>query len=207
MKALIVVDVQSDFADKDGTLYVPKGEEVVPTINRLITSCHFPIIVLTQDWHCPGHGSFASSHKDKKPGDIIDLNGIQQTLWLNHCEFGTKGAAFHKSLLTGRANLILRKGCDAKVDSYSGFKDNAKHTTGLAEYLEANNVSETYICGLATDYCCKYTALDSFELGFKTYFIEDACRAVNIKPTDGRDATEEIGKSGVVIIDEKKALK
>jgi len=198
-KALILVDIQSDFAETNGTLYVPKGEEVVPIANRLTTSCCFDYIILTADSHPDNHKSFASNHPGHKVGDVIDLNGVKQYLWPSHCISYSEGAQFHKNLLTGRADMIFRKGMNPEIDSYSGFFDNAKNTTGLAEYLKAIRIDEVYTLGLATDYCIKYTAIDSVKVGFKTYLIEDGCRAVNISPDDGKNAIEEMRTAGVII--------
>ena len=202
---LILVDLQNDFMP-GGALAVTKGDEVVPVANRLITSCKFDLIVATQDHHPPSHKSFASSHKDKKIGDIIDLNGVQQFLWPDHCVWGTDGAAFHKNLLIGRVNLILRKGTNPEIDSYSGLYDNNKGKTGLIGYLDDNKAGALYIVGLATDYCVKYTAMDAVQSGFDTYLIEDGCRAVNITPTDGQEAIEAMRKIGVHITNEKNSL-
>ena len=204
-KSIMVVDVQNDFIN--GTLSVSKGEEVVPIINRLITSSKFNYIIFSQDAHPAYHKSFASNHKDKKIGDIINIGGVQQTLWPDHCVFYSEGAKLHANLLTGKADLIFRKGMNPDVDSYSAFFDNVKHTTGLAEFLKANEIDEIYVAGIALDYCVRYTALDSIGCGFKTYLIEDGCRAVNIKPTDGQEAIEEMKKAGVIITNEKEVLK
>lgn len=198
MKALILVDIQQDFC-KNGSLAVPKGDEVVPVANRLIVEGKFDIIVATQDQHFPQHCSFASTYQDKKVGDIVEINGIKQILWSDHCCAGSDGAAFHKNLLIGKVNLILRKGFKKEIDSYSGFQDNAKQTTGLGEYLKAVGITDTYIAGLALDYCVKYTALDSSDFGFKTHLILDGCRAVNIKPGDGKNAIEEMKNAGVIV--------
>lgn len=198
-KALILVDIQSDFADKGGALYVPEGEEVVSIANRLIISDKFDLIVCTQDNHSILHKSFASNHENKKPGDVINLNGVKQILWIDHCVSGTRGADFHKNLLVGKVNLILRKGGNIEVDSYSGFFDNAKYSTGLAEYLRANGINLVYICGIALDYCVKYTAIDARNQGFDTHLIEDGCRAVNINPDDGKKAIEEMKAAGIII--------
>ena len=193
MKALILVDLQNDFMPK-GALAVKDGAEVVPVANRLSSSMKFDIIVATQDWHPAGHSSFKSTGKD----------GV----WPDHCVWNTKGSEFHKNLLTGRFNLILRKGMDKSVDSYSGFYDNNGAGTGLASYLSErmkkaieNDVAEVYIMGLATDYCVKFTALDCVKAGFnRTFLIEDGCRAVNANDGDGDKAIEEMKGAGIVFV-------
>ena len=201
MKALILVDIQTDFCP-DGALPVAKGDEVVPVANRLITSCKFDLIIATQDHHPATHKSFASNHESKKVGDVIDLNSIQQMLWPNHCIWGTKGADFHRNLLVGRVNLILRKGTNPEVDSYSAFYDNAKKPTGLHGYLKSNGVKDVYIAGLATDYCVKFTAMDAQTMGLEfesVHLIEDGCRAVNICKSDGAMAIKQMKDAGIVI--------
>lgn len=200
MKALIVVDIQNDFALPSGALSVQDGSKIVPVANRLIISEYFDQIVLTADWHPPTHKSFASNQKDVKPFDTGTLNGVIQTFWPDHCVFGTKGAEFHKSLLQNKANLIIRKGMNREIDSYSGFSDNAGHQTGLRGYLKDNNVEDVYVCGLATDYCVKYTALDAVKFGFNVFVIEDACKATNKK--NKKETLKEILNSGVKIISE-----
>jgi len=204
MRALILVDLQNDFMPK-GALPIKDGDKIISASNRLIVEGKFQIIVGTQDQHFLGHCSFASSHADKKVGDIVEVNGIKQMLWPLHCLAGEPGAAFHKDLLIGKVNLILRKGFKQNTDSYSGFRDNAKQTTGLAEYLKALGITNTYIVGLALDYCVKYTALDSSDFGFKTHLVLDGCKAVNLSPDDGDKAVEEMKKTGIII--EKEADK
>ena len=198
MEALIVVDIQNDFLP-GGALAVNHGDEIIPIVNELMEK--FELVVATQDWHPAGHGSFASSHKEKKPGDIIELNGLQQILWPDHCIQGTKGAAFAPGLHTARFNKIIQKGTDPAIDSYSGFFDNGKKKdTGLHQYLQSENVDTTYIVGLATDYCVKYTALDSADLGYHTYVIADATRAVNLEDGDFEKALKEMKEKGIHII-------
>lgn len=205
MKALIVVDIQKDFCP-GGALAVAKGDEVVPVANRLITSCKFDLIVATQDWHIPMHGSFAST-SGQPIGTLGQLNGVPQVWWPDHCVWGSKGSEFHGNLLIGRVNLILRKGFKKDIDSYSAFNDNAKKTTGLAEYLKAQDITDVYVLGLATDYCVKFTALDSVMAGFSTHLVADGCKAVNLQPDDGQKALDEMSEAGVEIIDSAKLLK
>ena len=198
MKSLIIVDVQNDFFE-GGALAVPDSNAIIPVINRVIDK--FETVVFTKDWHPFSHKSFASNHKDKKVYDVIDIGGIKQVLWPDHCIQGTFGAEIHKDIKTGPKAIYVTKGSDEMIDSYSGFFDNAKvHDTGLCEVLKEKNITDTYICGLATDYCVKYTAFDSVELNFNTYVIADATRAVNIHSGSYETALEEMKNSGVTII-------
>src|SRR6266568_4122050 len=172
MTCLILVDIQNDFVP-GGALPVKEGDQIVPIVNRL--QSRFDLVVATQDWHPLNHGSFAANHPGKKPGDVIELDGLQQILWPVHCVQNTPGAALVPSLGASRVARIFQKGTDPEIDSYSGFFDNDhRKATGLGEWLKAKSVSEVYICGLATDYCVKFTALDAVRLGFKTHLIEDA---------------------------------
>ena len=176
--ALIVVDVQNCFID-GGTLPVKGGAEVVPIINKLSTA--FQNIVVTQDWHTQGHASFASAHGSKKPFDSIKLNYGDQVLWPDHCVQGTDDAALHKDLKLPTTQLIIRKGFNKGVDSYSAFQEaDRKTVTGLAGYLKARGIKTVYITGLATDFCVAWTALDARKAGFEAYVIEDATRAIDL---------------------------
>src|SRR5215469_12308716 len=190
MKALILVDIQNDFLP-GGALAVPNGDEVIPVINRLQAA--FPLVVATQDWHPANHGSFAANHPGKKPYEQIDLNGLPQTLWPVHCVQGTTGAELAPGLERGRITKIFQKGRNPGIDSYSGFFDNGhRRATGLAKWLKGKGVTEVYVCGLATDYCVKFTALDAIGESFKTHLIEDASRGVNLKPDDVQNAVMEM---------------
>lgn len=176
--ALIVVDVQNCFVT-GGTLPVAKGEEVVPLINRIAKA--FDNVVVTQDWHTPGHASFASSHAGKKPFETTKLSYGTQVLWPDHCVQGTPDAALRRDLDIPRAQLIIRKGWHKDMDSYSAFEEaDHKTTTGLAGYLKARGITRVFIVGLATDFCVAWTALDARRLGFETYVIEDATRAIDL---------------------------
>ena len=176
--ALIVVDVQNCFVP-GGTLAVTKGDEVVPVINRIATA--FENVVVTQDWHTPGHASFASAHAGKKPFETTKLSYGQQVLWPDHCVRGTEDAALHKDLKLPQAQLILRKGFHAHVDSYSAFEEaDRKTSTGLAGYLRQRGIKTVFVTGLATDFCVAWTALDAKRLGFTTYVVEDACRGIDL---------------------------
>lgn len=195
---LLIVDVQNDFIP-GGALAVSGGDEIVPLINRIQEN--FEHVVATQDFHPADHGSFAVHHPGKSPGEQIILEGLPQTLWPVHCVQGSEGAEFHPDLSREKWKAIFQKGKNKQVDSYSGFFDNARRgDTGLGSYLKENGVQKVYVCGLALDYCVKFTALDSNDLGFETYLIQDATRAVNLKPEDGEIAKEELRKAGVKII-------
>ena len=176
--ALIVVDVQNCFVT-GGTLPVNNGQEVVPVINRIAPA--FENVVITQDWHTPGHASFASSHPGKKPFETTRLSYGQQVLWPDHCVQGSEDAAVHKDLKVPQAQVILRKGFHKHVDSYSAFEEaDRKTATGLAGYLRQRGIRTVFVTGLATDFCVAWTALDAKRLGFETYVIEDACRGIDI---------------------------
>lgn len=175
---LIVVDVQNCFVT-GGTLPVKEGEQVVPLVNKLAKT--FRNVVITQDWHTPGHISFASAHAGKKPFETTKLSYGTQVLWPDHCVQGTPDAALHKDLDIPHAQLVIRKGYHQGTDSYSGFMEADRKTqTGLAAYLKARGIKETYICGLATDFCVAWTALDARKAGFKAAVIEDACRGIDL---------------------------
>ena len=204
MNALILVDIQNDFVP-GGALAVREGDLIVPVVNRL-QRC-FDLIVATQDWHPPDHGSFAVNHPGRNPGEIIELNGLPQVLWPIHCVQGTDGADFVPGLDRERWARVFHKGTDPGVDSYSGFFDNGhRHATGLAEYLRQSEVDSVYLAGLATDYCVKSTALDAVELGFNTHLIEDACRGVNLEEADAATAISELERNGVKIVTSAAAI-
>lgn len=198
MKALILVDLQNDFLPT-GALPVPEGDEVIPVANRLIP--HFDLVVATQDWHPADHGSFAASHPDKQPGEMIELDGLPQVLWPGHCVQNTPGAAFAPTLDTAGITHAVQKGTDRQIDSYSGFFDNGqRQATGLDDLLKAHGVTEVYIHGLATDYCVKFTALDARRLGFTTYLVTDGCRGVNLQPGDVEQAISEMLEAGIALL-------
>jgi nicotinamidase/pyrazinamidase len=175
---LLIIDVQNDFCP-GGALAVADGDAVVPVINRLAE--RFNHVVLTQDWHPPGHSSFATSHPDAAAFDTISMPYGQQTLWPDHCIQGTPGAAFHPQLATDRAELVIRKGFRAAIDSYSAFHENDRRTpTGLAGYLRERGLRRIFLAGLATDYCVYYSAVDARRLGFDTVLVEAGCRAIDL---------------------------
>jgi nicotinamidase/pyrazinamidase len=174
----LAVDVQNDFCP-GGALAVPGGDEIVPLVNRI--GARFKHVVLTQDWHPPGHKSFASSHKGKKPFESVAMPYGEQTLWPDHCVQGTAGAAFHKDLALTHAEMVVRKGYDANVDSYSAFFENDRVTpTGLAGYVRERGFKRLIVAGLAFDYCVQYSALDGRRLGFEVQVVADACRSIDL---------------------------
>jgi nicotinamidase/pyrazinamidase len=197
MRVLILVDIQNDFLP-GGALAVSDGDAVIRAANKLQSA--FPLVVATQDWHPVNHGSFAVNHPGKQVFEQIDLNGLPQTLWPVHCVQGTAGAELAPGLQRDHIAEVFRKGTDPWIDSYSGFFDNGhRKATGLGDWLKARGVTEVHVCGLATDYCVKFTALDGVGLGFKTHLIENACRGVNLRPNDVKDAIEEMRRAGVTV--------
>ncbi|WP_439489507.1 bifunctional nicotinamidase/pyrazinamidase [Algoriphagus sp.] len=195
---LLIVDVQNDFLP-GGALAVEKGDEIIPVINALQEK--FDFIVSTQDFHPADHGSFAANHKEKNPGEVVELDGLSQILWPVHCVEGSEGAEFHEDLNPIKWKAIFQKGRNTLVDSYSGFFDNARREdTGLGDFLQREGIMDVYVTGLAQDYCVKFTALDAVALGFKTYLITDATRAVNLSPEDGNKALEEMESGGVILV-------
>ena len=198
MNALILVDVQNDFCP-GGALPVPGGDQVVPVINRIQHG--FDLVVATQDWHPTSHGSFAVNHPGRSPGETTELAGLTQILWPVHCVQDTPGADLHPGLDRSRIARVFPKGTDPNVDSYSGFFDNGRRSsTGLEDYLKCQGVRDVYVCGLATDYCVKATAMDAVGLGYRTYLIHDACRGVNLSAGDVRQAIDDMRAAGVVIL-------
>ena len=176
---LLVVDIQNDFCP-GGALPVQRGDEIVPLVNRL-GAC-FPHVVLTQDWHPPGHLSFASSHPGKRPFETVAFDYGPQILWPVHCVQGTAGADFHKELKIPHAEVVIRKGFRAAIDSYSTFRENDRKTrTGLAGYLRERGLNRIFLAGLALDFCVRYSAEDACGEGFTVVVIEDACRAIDVE--------------------------
>jgi nicotinamidase/pyrazinamidase len=192
--ALLVIDVQNCFVS-GGTLAVKDGEAVVPIINKIAPA--FENVVMTQDWHTPGHVSFASAHAGKKPFESIKLAYGNQVLWPDHCVQGTPDASLQKDLSIPQAQLIIRKGYHPSTDSYSAFMEaDGKTSTGLAAYLKARSIDSVYVCGLATDFCVAWSALDARKAGFKAAVIEDACRGIDLNGSV-KAAWEQMGKAGV----------
>lgn len=197
-RALILVDIQIDFCP-GGALEVENGHRVIPVANRLARQ--FDLVVATKDWHPANHGSFAANHPWRKPGQVIELNGLEQILWPMHCVQHTFGAEFATGLETDPIREIFYKGTDPQIDSYSGFFDNGKRrATGLGDYLQEKDVKEVYLVGLAQDYCIKYTALDATELGFVTYLVTDGTYPVNLEQEDGEKALAEMRRQGVKLV-------
>ena len=196
-RALLLIDIQNDFLP-GGALAVPEGGAIIPIANRLMDD--FPIIVATQDWHPPDHGSFAANHPGHQLFETIDLNGLPQTLWPVHCVQDTPGAEFPVELDTTRITRIFKKGTRPEIDSYSGLHDNGhRHSTGLGEWLRGQGVEHLTLCGLATDYCVKFTALDALAEGFGVTVHLPACRGVNLSPGDVDAAIAEMEKHGALI--------
>jgi nicotinamidase/pyrazinamidase len=199
MRALIIVDLQCDFCP-GGALAVPRGDETIAVANRVMP--HFSTVVVTQDWHPANHKSFAVNNLGTKPGDVIEINGISQIMWPVHCVQETPGAEVHHGLDRTKATDLFKKGTDPEIDSYSAFFDNGhKKSTGLGDYLNERWIKQVYVMGLATDYCVKFTALDARKLGFDVWLIEDGCRAVELHPSDGEKAIEEMRTAGCSVVE------
>lgn len=197
-RALIMVDVQYDFMP-GGALPAREGDEVVPVLNLL--QPRFDVVVATQDWHPPDHGSFASNHPGRKPGDVIDLHGLEQILWPDHCVQGSRGAELHRDLDRTRIEKIVHKGTDPAIDSYSTFFDNGRRrSTGLEDFLRERGVTEVFLGGLATDYCVLWSARDAMDLGFRTHVVRDACRGVDLQPGDSERAFDEMREKGIAVV-------
>jgi nicotinamidase/pyrazinamidase len=197
MRALILVDLQNDFAP-GGALPVPEGHLVVPVANRLAATADF--VVATQDWHPANHGSFAVNHPGTSPGQLIQLDGLTQILWPVHCVQQTPGADFLPGLDTARIHHVSRKGMNPLVDSYSGFFDNGqRQATDLHAWLQARCVRDLAILGLATDYCVKFTVLDACRLGYNVTVIQEGCRGIDLQPGDIERAYDEMRHLGAII--------
>jgi len=201
MNALILVDIQNDFLP-GGALAVRDGDKVVPVANRLMPK--FDLVTATQDWHPADHLSFAAQHPGGNVGDVVDLEGLPQVLWPDHCVEDTPGAEFAADLNLDGIDRVFRKGTERTIDSYSGFFDNDRRkATGLGEYLKSKGVAAVYVMGLATDYCVKFTALDAVEQGFQTRVILDGCRGVELEPGDVEGAVEQMKVAGIEIVTSK----
>jgi len=199
MNALILVDLQNDFLP-GGALAVPHGDEVIPLANEL--QPRFDLVLATQDWHPPKHGSFAANHPGKKPGDRIMLDGIEQILWPVHCVQNTRGAEFAAGFGTSRVAHVFHKGTERNIDSYSTFFDNAhRRHTGLADYLKKRSIKDIYLMGLALDYCVKYSTLDARHLGLNSHVIVDGCRGIELEPGDIDRALDEMKRAGAILLE------
>ena len=204
MNALILVDIQNDFAP-GGALAVREGDQVVPVANRLMP--RFDLVVATKDWHPADHLSFAGQHPGKSVGDVIDLDGSPQVLWPDHCIEGTAGAELVGELDVAAIHRVFEKGTNRSIDSYSGFFDNAhRQATALGDFLRERGVVEVFVMGLATDYCVKFTALDAVKLGFRATLILDGCRGVDLNAGDVDRAIEELRGAGVHVTDSVRAI-
>jgi nicotinamidase/pyrazinamidase len=196
--ALIVVDVQYDFLP-GGALAVPGGDAILPAVHKLVAA--FDNVVFTQDWHPAGHVSFASAHSGKQPFESIELAYGEQRLWPVHCVQATPGAALHERLATHKAQVILRKGMNPGIDSYSAFVEaDGRTSTGLAALLKARGVERVFLCGLATDFCVGFSALDARAAGFETVLIEDACRGIDAEGSLAA-ALGRMDAAGIVRVD------
>ncbi|MCL4145986.1 UNVERIFIED_CONTAM: hypothetical protein GTU68_017993 [Idotea baltica] len=194
---LLLVDLQNDFMP-GGALAVANADEVIPVANELISQ--FDLVVATQDWHPPEHGSFATSHEGGKVFDQIELNGLPQTLWPDHCIQNTGGALFAPGLNTAAIDRVFPKGTDPEIDSYSGFHDNGKRaSTGLGDWLRAQGVTAITVLGVATDYCVKFTVLDALDEGFAVTLHLPGCRGVDLQDGDCEKAIQEMQEAGALI--------
>ncbi len=203
-RALILVDIQNDFLP-GGALEVSDGDAVIPVANKLIP--HFDLVVASRDWHPATHGSFAANHPWRKPGQVIDLNGLDQILWPIHCVQESYGAEFGKDLHDDKIDKVFFKGTDPGIDSYSAFFDNAhRRATGMGDYLKEEGIEEIYLVGLATDYCVKYTALDALKLGFKTYVVTDGVRGIEQEAGDVERALQLMQEKGARLVNSEEVV-
>jgi len=196
MKALVIVDVQNDFLI-NGSLEVPRGNSVIEPINQIIMN--YSLVVATKDWHPLDHVSFASNHPGKRVGDVVKVNNFDQILWPKHCVQESKGSDFPTTLNSKTIKKIIYKGVNSQIDSYSGFYDNGKIcSTGLSNYLKANNVTSIDYVGLVTEYCIKFTVLDSIEEGFKTSVILNGIKGINLE--ESNKALKEMKSIGIDLL-------
>jgi len=198
MKALLLVDIQKDFCP-GGALPVPEGDRVVAVANEL--QRHVDLVVATRDWHPADHCSFAANHPGRAVGDVVEVEGLSQFLWPVHCVRDSDGAEFAPGLAVDGVDHVVDKGTSSAIDSFSGFYDNGhRESTGLADYLREHGVTEVLICGLATDYCVKFTALDAVAEGFATTVVVDGCRGVNVRPGDVDRALADVEAAGCRLV-------
>lgn len=199
MKTLLFIDIQNDFLP-GGALAVPGADELVPVVNALMPD--FDLVVATQDWHPPDHGSFAANHPGRNVFESIDLDGLPQTLWPVHCVQNTGGALFAPALETRRIARVFPKGTNPRIDSYSGFHDNGhRNSTGLGEWLKAKGVKRLSVVGVATDYCVKFTVLDALAEGFAVDVLARACCGVDLAQGDSERALQEMSEAGAVVVE------
>lgn len=202
MKALLLIDIQNDFLP-GGALAVPEGDQIIPVVNKLQEQ--FDLVVATQDWHPQQHKSFASNHNGKNVFERIELQGLEQVLWPDHCIQETDGAEFSKELRTNRIEAIFRKGTNPEIDSYSGFYDNGHlKSTGLADYLKGKQVTQLYLAGLAGDYCVYFSAKDAIQENFEVFMVEDAIRSLS--HDDFERVKEDITSKGGKVIQSSSIL-
>ena len=198
-KALIIVDVQNDFCE-GGALAVPNADDIIPYINMLTHENEYDEIILTQDWHPADHKSFASNN-GKNVGETINLNGVSQFMWPDHCVQGTFGAEFHPNLNRDKVTHIIQKGKNVEIDSYSGFQDNNHFMkTGLEDYLKYHDIQLVEIVGLALDYCVKFTSIDAFDAGFITCLHFNGTKAVNVKADSAKNTIYDLVEKGITIL-------
>lgn len=202
MRALLVVDLQYDFLP-GGSLAVTHGNEIISSINRIQNK--FDIVIATQDWHPANHKSFASQHKDKNLFDLVELNGIPQVLWPDHCVQGTRGAEFTSEWDSTKVTAVFRKGMNIEVDSYSGFYDNDhQYSTGLLGFLKDKQVTELYVCGLAAEFCVYFSSKDAAEAGIKTFFLDFATKPISKEGLD--QVKNQMKDLGIVIVDKEEEV-
>lgn len=205
MRAMIIIDLQNDFVP-GGALPVPYGDDVIPLANDLIPK--FDLVVAAQDWHPRNHTSFAANHPGRKAGDVIEVEGLRQTLWPIHAVQNTRGAELVPELNRRHIQRVFYKATDPLLDSYSCFFDNGhRRATGMAEFLKGQSVHEVWLLGLATDYGVRFSALDGLNLGLRMHVIEDACRGINLQPGDSHRAIEEMRGAGVIITNSQSILR
>jgi len=198
MKALLIVDIQNDFLP-GGALPVPDGDKIIPVVNEILKH-PFDLVIASKDWHPQDHGSFASTH-NKEVGEVIDLFGLEQNLWPDHCVQDSFGSDFPPSLDITKIEKIIYKGTNENIDSYSAFYDNGHlKATELDDVLKSKNIKDLYVAGLATDYCVKDTIIDARQLGYNTFLIEDAIRGININPHDSHNAIQQMRAAGSHVI-------
>jgi len=196
MKAIVIIDVQNDFL-VNGSLEVPNGNDVIEPINEIINN--YSLVVATKDWHPLDHVSFFSNHLGKKIGDVVKVNNLDQILWPEHCVQETRGSDFPSTLNSKAINKIIYKGTNSQIDSYSGFHDNGKiRSTGLSDYLKANNVTLIDYVGLATEYCVNFTVLDSIDEGFKTRVILNCIKGIDLK--ESKKTLNEMKLKGIDLL-------
>ncbi|MFX1314694.1 MAG: bifunctional nicotinamidase/pyrazinamidase [Promethearchaeota archaeon] len=205
--ALIIVDMQNDFIP-GGSLPVKEGDLIIRDINTIaeIFKENKALVVLTQDWHPQNHLSFASNHPGKNPGDefMSEDGAIGPVLWPDHCVQGTRGAEFHKDLKTNYADKLIKKGMKSNVDSYSGFQDNDKKSeTGLRDYLDSLKIKRIFVCGLALDYCCYFTAIDGINFGYEVYFLADLTKGIDLPPGNISNSLKDMKIKGVKFVNKE----